>query len=101
MKQPLNVAIVGAGMSGLFLGYHLKKAGLRFTIYEKRAGAGGTWDTNTYPGLHVDVLTRNYEFPFARSFHWSKRYAPGSEVRWYLANFAKAQGLLPHITFNT
>lgn len=101
MKPPLKVAVVGAGMSGVFLGYHLKKAGLEFTVYEKRAAAGGTWDANSYPGLHVDVLTRNYEFPFARSFHWSKRYAPGSEVRWYLANFAKAQGLLPHIRFGT
>jgi cation diffusion facilitator CzcD-associated flavoprotein CzcO len=101
MKQPLNVAVIGAGMSGLFLGYHLKNAGLRFTIYEKRGAAGGTWDANTYPGLHVDVMTRNYEFPFARSFHWTKTYAPGSEVRWYLANFAKRQGLLPHIKFNT
>jgi cation diffusion facilitator CzcD-associated flavoprotein CzcO len=101
MKRPLNVAIIGAGMSGLFLGYHLKRAGLRFTIYEKRAAAGGTWYANTYPGLHVDVMTRNYEFPFARSFHWSKRYAPGSEVRSYLADFAKTQGLLPHIEFNT
>jgi cation diffusion facilitator CzcD-associated flavoprotein CzcO len=86
-------------MSGLFMGYHLKQAGLSFTIFEKRGAAGGTWDTNTYPGLHVDVLTRNYEFPFARSLHWSKRYAPGEEVRWYLANFARAQGLLPHIEF--
>jgi cation diffusion facilitator CzcD-associated flavoprotein CzcO len=101
MKQPLKVAVIGAGMSGLFLGYHLQKAGYDFTIYEKRDAVGGTWDTNTYPGLHVDVLTRNYEFPFARSFHWSKRYAPGGEVRHYLADFAKKQGLLEHTVFAT
>ncbi|WP_067673070.1 flavin-containing monooxygenase [Nocardia miyunensis] len=101
MQQPLRVAVVGAGMSGLFLGYHLKQAGLDFTIYEKRDAAGGTWDTNTYPGLHVDVLTRNYEFPFARSFHWTKRYAPGSEVRSYLQGFARNQDLLPHIRFGS
>lgn len=99
MERPLRVGVIGAGMSGLFLGYHLKQAGLDFTIYEKRAAAGGTWDANTYPGLHVDVLTRNYEFPFARSFHWSKRYAPGSEVRSYLQNFARTRGLLPRIQF--
>lgn len=100
-REPLRVAVVGAGMSGVFVGYHLKQAGMEFTIYEKRPDVGGTWAANTYPGLHVDVLTRNYEFPFARSHHWSKRYAPGSEVGWYLANFAKTQGLLPHIRFNT
>lgn len=101
MKQALKAAVVGAGMSGLFLGYHLQKAGYDFTIYEKRDAVGGTWDTNTYPGLHVDVLTRNYEFPFARAFHWSKRYAPGSEVRKYLADFARQQGLLEHTVFGT
>lgn len=101
MRAPLKVAVIGAGMSGLFLGYHLKKAGLEFTIYEKRADVGGTWYANTYPGLHVDVLTRNYEFPFARSFHWSKRYAPGGEVLWYLANFARTQGLMPHVRLGT
>lgn len=101
MKRPLQVAVIGAGMSGLFVGYHLKKAGAEFTIYEKRSAVGGTWEVNSYPGLHVDVLTRNYEFPFARSHHWTKRYAPGEEVRWYLANFARTQGLLPHIRFET
>ncbi|GAA4743546.1 NAD(P)/FAD-dependent oxidoreductase [Nocardioides endophyticus] len=101
MEQPLKAAVIGAGMSGLFLGYHLKQAGYDFTIYEKRAAVGGTWDANTYPGLHVDVLTRNYEFPFARSFHWTKRYAPGSEVRQYLADFARTQGLLDHAIFET
>ena len=101
MKQPLKVAVVGAGMSGLFLGYHLKQAGHEFTIFEKRNAVGGTWDANTYPGLHVDVLTRNYEFSFARAQHWTKRYAPGTEVRKYLADFAKDAGLLDHIRFNT
>ncbi|WP_439030579.1 flavin-containing monooxygenase [Gordonia terrae] len=101
MNQRLTVAVVGAGMSGLFIGYHLQRAGHRFTIFEKRDAPGGTWDANTYPGLHVDVLTRNYEFPFARGNHWSKRYAPGHEVRKYLADFARDQGLASHIRFAT
>lgn len=99
MKQPLKVAVIGAGMSGLFIGHHLAAAGHEFTIYEKRAAAGGTWDANTYPGLHVDVLTRNYEFPFARSFHWSKRYAPGEEVKRYLQDFSRRPGLAEHIRY--
>jgi cation diffusion facilitator CzcD-associated flavoprotein CzcO len=101
MARPLRVAVVGAGMSGVFLGYHLKKAGYDFTLYEKRSAVGGTWDANTYPGLHVDVLTRNYEFPFARGHHWTKHYAPGKEVRFYLQDFAQQQQLIPHIRFNT
>jgi len=101
MSRRLRVAVIGAGMSGLFIGYHLKRAGHDLVIYEKRSAVGGTWDANTYPGLHVDVLTRNYEFPFARRHHWTKHYAPGSEVRTYLQDFARDQGLLPHVRFNT
>ena len=100
MVEPLKVAVVGAGMSGLFIGHHLSQAGHRFTIYEKRAAAGGTWDANTYPGLHVDVLTRNYEFPFARGSHWSKRYAPGSEVKTYLQDFSRRPGLRENIRYS-
>lgn len=97
----LKVAVIGAGMSGLFMGHYLREAGANFTIYEKRDGAGGTWHANTYPGLHVDTITRSYEFPFARSNKWSKRYAPGSEVREYLGTFPERDGLTPYIRYNT
>ena len=74
-------------MSGLYMGYRLKSAGIPFTIFEKGAEVGGTWRDNTYPGLHVDVITRSYEFPFARSRAWSKRYTPGTEIRNYLSDY--------------
>ncbi|MCW2495289.1 NAD(P)/FAD-dependent oxidoreductase [Jatrophihabitans sp.] len=100
MTRPFEVAIIGAGMSGLFLAHHLKEAGITYQIFERRDGVGGTWHDNTYPGLHVDVATRRYEFPFARSNKWSKRYAPGSEIRGYFESFAKTDGLLPNIRFS-
>jgi cation diffusion facilitator CzcD-associated flavoprotein CzcO len=101
MGRSLDVAIVGAGMSGLFLGYHLKRSGIGFTIYDKGDAVGGTWRDNTYPGLHVDVTTRRYEFPFARSTRWSRRYAPGTEIRRYLVGFAGQHGLAPHLELGT
>ncbi|MEV0184248.1 NAD(P)/FAD-dependent oxidoreductase [Streptomyces sp. NPDC050625] len=97
----MRVGIIGAGMSGLFLAHHLAAAGIDYTIFEKREGAGGTWHDNTYPGLHVDVITRSYEFPFARKHYWSKRYAPGSEIRRYLTEFAVQTGIREHIRFRT
>lgn len=86
-------------MSGLFLGHKLNQAGKKFTIFEKGHEVGGTWRENTYPGLHVDVITRSYEFPFARSRHWSRRYAAGSEVRSYLNDVARRCDLERHIHF--
>lgn len=44
-----KVYIWGAGFSGLVLGYYLKKAGLRITIYEKEARAGGKIQTLKTP----------------------------------------------------
>lgn len=97
----MRVGIIGAGMSGLFLAHHLAEAGIEYQIFEKRDGVGGTWFDNTYPGLHVDVITRSYEFPFARKNYWSKRYAPGSEIRRYLTEFAREEGIVRRVRFNT
>lgn len=99
--RPLEIAVIGAGMSGLFLGYQLMQAGRPFTIYEKAHEVGGTWRDNTYPGLHVDVVTRSYEFPFFRSRSWSRRYAPGTEIRAYLKKLAKDLDIERHIVFGT
>lgn len=101
MQRALKVAIIGAGMSGLYAAYRLREVGIDFEIYELRSGVGGTWFDNTYPGLHVDVITRRYEFPFARASHYSKRYAPGPEINKYLNEFAQSQGFLSKIRFNT
>ena len=95
----LDIAIIGAGMSGLLLAYRLKSRGFAFTIYEKADEVGGTWRENTYPGLHVDVVTRAYEFSFARRWTWSRRYAPGSEIRIYLRDVAVKLGLAEHVRF--
>jgi cation diffusion facilitator CzcD-associated flavoprotein CzcO len=99
--RPLEIAIIGAGMSGLYMGYRLKSVGIPFTIYEKAGEVGGTWRDNTYPGLHVDVATRSYEFPFARSRTWSRRYAPGTEIRDYLRKLSVNLDLVRHVVFNT
>lgn len=44
-----RVHIWGAGFSGLVLGHYLKKRGLRITIYEKEARAGGKIQTLKTP----------------------------------------------------
>jgi monoamine oxidase len=54
----LNIAIVGAGLSGLFLAYRLRSHGHRVTIYEADARAGGRILTTTNaicPALHADA----------------------------------------------
>jgi hypothetical protein len=58
----------------------LKRAQIDFTVYEKAGEVGGTWRDNTFPGLFVDVLSRQYEFPLQPDYNWSRKYAPATEI---------------------
>lgn len=47
----VDVPIVGAGFSGVYLLYEMRKAGFKTVIYEAGTSFGGTWRWNVYPGL--------------------------------------------------
>ena len=48
--QPLDAVIIGAGFSGIYQLYSLrKKLGLKAKILEAGGGVGGTWYWNRYP----------------------------------------------------
>ena len=82
--RKFRVVVAGAGVSGLFMAETLKGAGIDFTVYEKAGEVGGTWRDNTFPGLFVDVLSRQYEFPFQPNYNWSRKYAPATEIWTYI-----------------
>ena len=96
----LRVVVAGAGVSGLFMAETLKRAGIDFTVYEKAGEVGGTWRDNTFPGLFVDVLSRQYEFPFQPNYGWSRKYAPATEIWAYIKKVARDRGLNRFIRFN-
>ncbi len=96
----LEIAIVGAGMSGMAMGIQLMKKGIRsFTIYEKAETVGGTWRENRYPGLTCDVPSYFYSYSFEPNLDWSHRFSPGSEIQAYFERVAEKYELLPHIEF--
>jgi cation diffusion facilitator CzcD-associated flavoprotein CzcO len=98
--RAFRVVIVGAGISGLFMAEKLKRTGIDFSVYEKADEVGGTWRDNTYPGLFVDVLSRQYEFPFQPNYDWSRTYAPGPEIQSYILKVAADRNLRKYIRFN-
>ncbi|HZT52070.1 MAG TPA: NAD(P)/FAD-dependent oxidoreductase [Stellaceae bacterium] len=100
-ERKFRVVVVGAGIAGLFMTEKLKRAGIDFVVYEKAGEVGGTWRDNTYPGLYVDVLSRQYEFPFQPNYDWSRKYAPGTEIQAYIKKVADDRGLRRFIRFNT
>ena len=79
-----DVAIIGAGFSGIGAAIKLDKAGFGdFVLLEDGDGVGGAWHWNTYPGVAVDIPSFSYQFSFETTAGWSRIYAPGQELKAY------------------
>ena len=79
MTPDHEVAIIGAGLSGLGMAAALRRAGIEdFVILERADDVGGTWRDNTYPGIGVDIPTFAYQFSYELKPDWSRVFAKGS-----------------------
>ncbi len=102
MAKSLSVGIIGAGPGGLALGVFLKKAGFKdFTIFDREDGVGGTWRTNTYPGLACDVKSHLYSFSFDLNADWTRLWAGQPEILRYFEECARRYRLDAHLRLNT
>ncbi|MPY69815.1 MAG: SidA/IucD/PvdA family monooxygenase [Alphaproteobacteria bacterium] len=100
VRKQVEVAIIGAGFSGVGMAIRLKQAGINsFVLVEKAEDVGGVWRENTYPGAACDAPSHLYSFSFEPHFNWSRRFAPQSEILAYIRHCAKKYGILPHIRF--
>ncbi|WP_336820066.1 flavin-containing monooxygenase [Gordonia sp. MMO-8] len=63
---PLDVLVLGAGISGIGAGHYLRTEhpSKSFAMLESRDAVGGTWDLFRYPGIRSDsdLNTFGYEF---------------------------------------
>jgi cyclohexanone monooxygenase len=102
MPNHLSIGIIGAGPGGLALGIFLKKAGFDdFTIIDREDGVGGTWRTNTYPGLACDVKSHLYSYSFDLNPHWSRLWSGQPEILEYFERTARRHQLDKHLMLNT
>jgi len=61
VELDIEVAIIGAGFSGLMAAARLKERGVtNFRIIESGADFGGTWYWNRYPGAQCDIESYCY-----------------------------------------
>jgi len=98
----VDVAIVGAGFTGLGMGIRLRRRGDdSFLIFERADSPGGTWRDNTYPGVACDVPSHVYSYSFRPNPHWSAFYSPGNEIQEYLVASAEEEGLGEHLRLGT
>jgi cation diffusion facilitator CzcD-associated flavoprotein CzcO len=97
-----DVLIFGAGISGIGAAYriHEKNPNLSYTVLERRAQIGGTWDLFRYPGVRSDSDIFTLSFPFEP---WTRpeNFADGPDIRGYLTQTAHKHGIDKHIRFNT
>ena len=98
--QEFDVIVVGAGLSGIAAARYLRTEcpRERFVVLEARDAIGGTWDLFRYPGVRSDsdMFTLGYSF---RPWTSDAAIARGPDIRRYVEDTARAEGVLPHIRF--
>ena len=100
LSPPLDVIIVGAGISGIGMAAHLVEScpDRTFAIIERRQRSGGTWDLFRYPGVRSDsdMYTLGFRFEPWRD---DKSIAGGETILAYLDRVVETRGLAPHMRF--
>ena len=101
-EPDIEVAVIGAGFSGIGTAIKLDKAGIDdWALLEAGDGVGGAWHWNTYPGIGVDIPSFSYQFSFEQRTDWSRVYASGEELKAYAEDCVESYGLRSRIRFNT
>ena len=99
--EHLDVLIVGAGLSGIGAGAHLRMEcpEKTFAILEGRGAIGGTWDLFRYPGVRSDsdMYTLGYRF---RPWRDPKAIADGPAILKYIHETASEFQLHEKIRYN-
>ena len=100
-----DVIIVGAGISGMYMLFRMRKLGLSTRVIEAAADVGGTWYWNRYPGARCDTDAIEYSYSFdedlQQEWEWPERYPTQPEILEYLNHVADRFDLRPDIAFKT
>ena len=96
--EHVDVLVVGAGLTGIGVGYHLttQQPGKTFAIIDGRDAIGGTWDLFRYPGVRSDADLHTFGFGF-KPWTRDNAIADGDEILDYLQETIDENGLGPHI----
>jgi len=96
----VDVAVIGAGISGISAAYHLQTMcpDRTFTIVEARDDIGGTWDLFRYPGVRSDSDMHTLGFSF-KPWRAEKSIADAESIMAYLRETVAEHDIERHIRF--
>ena len=103
--EQYDAIIIGAGVSGLYQLYRLRKMGLSVRAYDDGGGVGGTWYWNRYPGCRFDSESETYGYSWSeellQEWDWKEHFSGQPENERYLNYVADKFNLRPHIQLNS
>ena len=103
IEEETEVAIIGAGLSGMMTAARLMDAGItEMRIIDKAGDFGGTWYWNRYPGAACDVESYIY-MPFLEETGYipTEKYAKAPEIFEHCQRIGKHFDLYPRALFQT
>lgn len=103
LAEDIDVAILGAGFSGILAGYHLRQQGVtNVRNIDHAGGFGGVWYWNRYPGVQCDNDAYCY-LPLLEEtgFMPSKKFSDGWEIQAYCQKMAEDFDLADKALFHT
>lgn len=97
---PLDMLIVGAGLSGIGMACYLERLrpGTRYQILEAREDLGGTWDLFRYPGIRSDSDLYTFGFAF-KPWTGDNAIADAASIMRYLRETTVEYQLTRHIQY--
>ena len=100
-----DAIVIGAGVTGLYQLYCLRKLGMAVRVFEDGDGVGGTWYWNRYPGARFDSESFSYGYSFSeellQEWDWKELYSGQPENERYLNYVADKFDLKRDIRFNS
>jgi cation diffusion facilitator CzcD-associated flavoprotein CzcO len=99
-NEHVQIAIAGAGLSGLGMAIALKEDGHDdFVVLERADDLGGTWRDNSYPGCACDIPSVLYSYAGEQNADWSRAFARQPEIWAYMQDVARRHELAGHFRY--